>query len=299
MDTSRPMRRVKQARALSERTMRFAMFLVRLVPRWLGYPLAEWSGRLFAVLSPTARGIVEGNLAPVLQTSDPRRLRRVAIEVFRHAARAYYEMFYLPSLRPEKIRSMVNMVEPGWTRFQELFRQGRGVILTSTHQSSFDLAGQAIAAHGHAMLVIALPSGEKGFAFMNQLRLFQGVQVVPAGPRALREAMRMLQAGKAVVVAGDRPIRGQGTMVEFFGRPTLLPDGAVRLAMRTGAALVPTFCRREKGQYWLEFHELDLPRTDDLEADVRTHTQRLARIMEQVIRAHPEQWHLLQKLWEE
>jgi KDO2-lipid IV(A) lauroyltransferase len=290
---------MKQARPLSERTMRFAMFLVRLVPRWLGYPLAEWASRMFARLAPTARGIVESNLRPVLGTDDPHRLREVAIQVFGHAGRAYYEMFYLPSSPREKITALMNMEEPGWTRLQEIFRQGRGIILTSTHQSSFDLAGQAIAAHGFPMLVIALPDQDEGFAFMNRLRLFQGVQVIPAGPRALREAIRTLREGKIVVMGGDRPIKGQGTMVQFFGRPTLLPDGPVRLAMHTGAALMLAACRREQGQYWLHFQEFELIRSGDDEADVHTNAQRLALAMELVIRAHPEQWHLLLKLWEE
>lgn len=288
---------VKRARPLGQGLMRAAMFLARLVPRWLGYPVAEWAGRLFARFAPNLRGIVESNLAAVLGEDD-RRLRRTAIEVLGHAARAYYELFYLPSVAPGRIAAMLQAEGPGWSLFRQAYERGQGVILAMTHQSSFDLAGQAIAARGFPLFVIVMPDQAEGFAFLNRLRLERGIQIMPAGPRAVRAAIRALREGRVVATGGDRPIKGQGTVVEFFGRPTLLPDGTVRLALHTGAPLFVAACHREKGRYRLILEPVELARSGDTEADVRENVQRLARAMEPIIRAHPEQWHLLQQLWE-
>jgi lauroyl/myristoyl acyltransferase len=146
---------------------------------------------------------------------------------------------------------------------------------------------------------MALPDQANGFVFMNKLRAFQERGMVqPTGTGTLRHALHILRDGGIVVTGADRPIKGQGTVVEFFGRPTLLPDGPVRLALHTGAALFLAVCRREEDKYHLGFFPIELVPTGDDEADVQAGVQRLAQAMEPPVRAHPEQWHLLIRLWE-
>jgi KDO2-lipid IV(A) lauroyltransferase len=57
--------------------------------------------------------------------------------------------------------------------------------------------------------------------------------------------MRSLHRGEAILMACDRDIKGNGITSIFFGKETTLPTVAVRIAMRTGAAIVPIFCRRD------------------------------------------------------
>jgi KDO2-lipid IV(A) lauroyltransferase len=291
---------MKQVRPLGEQTIRFALFLVRITPRALGYRLAELAGRLYGMVQHDYRSVCESNLEAVLGTSDPRRLRAVALQAFATSARAYYELLYMPSITPEKIRALVQLEEPGWTDFQEAHRQGQGLVVAAPHLSSFDVAGQALITCGFNLFVLALPDMAAGFVIMNKMRDFQRRGIIqPTGPVALRHALRVLHDGGVVVTGGDRPIRGQGTVVEFFGRPTLLPDGHIRLALHTGAPLFMTPCRREKGKYRVAFQRIPLERTGDDEADIRAGVQRFAQAMEGPIRAHPEQWHLLIRLWGE
>jgi KDO2-lipid IV(A) lauroyltransferase len=290
---------MKQARPLSESSIRFALFLVRAVPRGLGYWLARVLGRLYGRLRGEYRAIVESNLRPVLDTDDPRRLRHVALEAFSTSARAYYELLYMPFASREEILARVEFEEPGWSQFQEAYGRGRGVVLAGAHMSSFDMFGQAVVARGFSILVMALPDQADGFVFMNKMRAFQERGMVqPTGPAALRHALHVLRKGDIVATGADRPIKGQGTVVEFFGRPTLLPDGPARLALHTGAALFLAVCRREGDKYHLCFYPIEVESTGDNEADTRAVVQRLARAMEPAIRAHPEQWHLLIRLWE-
>lgn len=277
--------------------MRLAAALSRLLPRPLVYPLVELGGRIFGLLAGRVRAIVESNLEPVLPQASPRRRRRVAIEVFAHFARSYYEVLYLPSLPPEKIAAMVRMGGPAWEEFQEAHRQGQGIILTSTHQSSFDLAGQSLAARGFPMHVLVMPEQVAALAFFGELRKQQGLHILPLGPQAVRQALRLLRGGGILVMAADRRLRGQGIEVEFFGRPTTLPDGHVRLALQTGARLFGVFCYRERRTYHLDFVSFEPTRSGDKSSDVQQNVQRFAKILEERIRAHPEQWHLMQRVW--
>ncbi len=290
---------MKQARPLSESTIRFALFLVRIVPRWLGYPLADISGWLYGQLAHEYRAIVESNLEAVLPAASRRQRRAVAARAFATAARAYYELLYMPSVPPKKIARLAHFDEPGWTDFQQAQQEGRGVVIAAPHLSSFDLLGQVLVARGYPIFVLALPDPSPAFVYMNKMRAFQQRgEIAPTGTAALLKAVRVLREGGIVGTGADRPIRGQGTVVQFFGRPTLLPDGHIRLALRTGAALFLTPCRREHGQYHLGFQRIALERSGDEETDIQATLQRFAQAMEPAIRSHPEQWHLLIRLWE-
>jgi lauroyl/myristoyl acyltransferase len=290
---------MKEGRPISDRTTSMGMFLVRMIPGWLGPSFAMWAGRIFARLRPGERAIVESNLSVVLGADNQGRLRKFAIKALGHAALAYYELYRLPALSREKIVDMVQIDEPGWTQFKEAHSRGKGIIIVSPHLSSYDLGGQALVARGFPICALVLPNQVEGMAFANWKRTFQGTKVLSLGAAALREIMRYLRAGGVIVTGGERPVKGQGIEVEFFGRPTILPDGLARLAMRTGAALIGAACRREKGSYRIGLQRIELARSGDNEADVRENTQRLARFMESAIRLHPEQWHLLLRLWAE
>jgi phosphatidylinositol dimannoside acyltransferase len=289
---------VKEARPLRAGTTRFGMFLTRIVPRRLGPPLALWCGRMFARMRPGVRAIVESNISPVLGTGDPRRVRKIAAQAFGHAALAYYELFNLPALSQDEIAGMVEIEEPGLSQFQEAFRRGKGIVLVSPHLSSFELAAQSLIARDFPFCFLTLPDQVEGIAFANRKRSHGGPRVLSTGARDIREAIRFLMSGGILVTGGDRPVKGHGVEVEFLGRPTILPDGSARLAVRTGAALIVGAVRRENKRYKGRMERIEWTRRGDDDADVRELTQLMARIMESTIRLHPEQWHLFRRLWD-
>lgn len=283
----------------SKWAIRLAIFLARRLPKRAGRALASWIGQLAGRLSPRRRAILEANLAHVLPAIDPRQRRRVAVEIFGHAARSYFDLLYLPRVTPEEIVAMATSEEPGWTQLREAYDQGNGVVLVTTHQSSFDLAGQTLAARGLLIGALTLPTPERAFFSLNQIRRAQGIGVLPVGPKAVREAMRILRRGGILVVGGDRPVKGQGTVVQFFGQPTLLPDGHVRLAMHTKAAVFCAFARLEEGRYYIRYRPVEVVRSGAKEQDLLANAQRIALVLEGFIRAHPEQWHLFLRLWDD
>jgi KDO2-lipid IV(A) lauroyltransferase len=97
----------------------------------------------------------------------------------------------------------------------------------------------------------------------------------------------------------DRDLSGDGVPVDFFGEETTLPAGPATLALRTGAPLVPV------GNYFgpgsMHVAEITPPvpaeRRGRLRDDVVRVTQELAYRFEELIRAAPEQWLLMQPNW--
>jgi KDO2-lipid IV(A) lauroyltransferase len=91
----------------------------------------------------------------------------------------------------------------------------------------------------------------------------------------------------------DRDLTRSGVQVDFFGEPTRFPAGPAKLAVETGAALLPIH-----SWYEPEDSRLDLyPPLDTSSGDVNAITQALADRFATCIAAHPADWHMLQPQW--
>jgi KDO2-lipid IV(A) lauroyltransferase len=122
---------------------------------------------------------------------------------------------------------------------------------------------------------------------------------LPANLSGVKEALRYLRNGGTVAVLIDRDIHGRGVLLPFCGRPAPMPMGAVALALRTGADLIPSFVHREHG---FRYHAymgppLSLVRTGDEQQDLRINTANLLACFEEHLRSDPGQWAILQPVW--
>ena len=107
-----------------------------------------------------------------------------------------------------------------------------------------------------------------------------------------------MRRGEAVLFANDRDIDKNGLHITFFGKETTLPTIAVRIAMKTGAALVPIFNRRLiNGIFEVDIEPAIeiVDRTSD--TAVAETIEKVARVMEKHIRQTPEQWVVLNPIW--
>src|SRR5262249_53004533 len=132
------------------------------------------------------------------------------------------------------------------------------------------------------------------------LRRSNGVEYAEVGYRSMARVLSHLRQGGLVAITCDRDIQHNGTPLTFFGQETPLPLGAVDLAARTGAAVIPAYCRRVGERYEVVFEEpLELTRTADARADARENAQRLLKRAEEWIRSDPGQWMVLEQIWKE
>ena len=102
-----------------------------------------------------------------------------------------------------------------------------------------------------------------------------------------------------VGLACDRGIADNSRMVEFFGALARLPVGAVRLALGTGAPLIPAFGLRLPGDTFIMRigPPLELTATGDLEADLDAGLKTIVNLMERYISQNPEQWLVAAPVW--
>ncbi|RPI58952.1 MAG: hypothetical protein EHM56_00325 [Chloroflexi bacterium] len=268
------------------------------LPPRLGYPLAHRMGTLIYHLAPRLRRSLSDNMRHVLGPGAPEeQVRALTREACVNIAKGHYDLFRVSRLTPEEIRRMVRF--EGMEHFQAARQPGKGVIVVSAHLGNVDIVIQAPLAYGIPIMGPTMHvQPERLFRYLLKLRQSHGLRLIPIdGP--LLEVVRALKRGELVGLPCDRVIADSTRVVEFFGTPTLLPDGPVRLALRTGAVVLPAFARRLTDDSFVIHVEppLELQRTGDQEADIASGMEQVARTMERHISRSPGQWLIAAPLW--
>ena len=284
------------------RAFRLGATVARAVPR----PVADVAGRVGAALTvPFAgarRGQVERNLRRVHgEDFGGFAMRRAVNATFESYARYYIDSFRLPGTSPAAIEA--GIIVDGWDKVDRALDdnpEGTGIILALPHLGGWEWAGFWVTACRGRKLTVVVESLEPPdlYEWFVELREAFGMHVVPLGPGVASAVLAALRAGHIVCLLCDRDLDGSGVEVEFFGERTTLPGGPATLALRTGAAVFPAAVYFEgSGHHAVVRDALDLTRTGRLRDDVARITQDLAHELEELIRAAPEQWHLLQPNW--
>ncbi len=264
------------------------------VPAALDRPLAVVLGSLSYRVAARPRANVRENLsivAPELSAPDRERLvRSTFIEQVRH----YLELFRIARWDHATIRR--NVTVTGWEHVVSAYARGNGVVFASAHLGPISVCGQIFVANGYA---VTLPVEEETGEFsrvINRLRRRMGLTLVYTGsPLGIH---RVLKRGGALGLLADRAVTGVGERVPFFGHEALIPSAHVALALRTGASLIPGFARHRDGRMTAIFEpELLLRRTGDHDADLRDGVRRWAELLEEHVRAAPEQWSVFEAFW--
>jgi KDO2-lipid IV(A) lauroyltransferase len=238
------------------------------------------------------------NMSHVLgPDADEQEVDALVRKACTNVMKGHYELFRLGRLTMDEIKAMTRI--EGREHIEVALARGKGVIITSAHYGNVDLMCQLPDAYGVPMTTPVWHfQPERLFQFTLKMRTSHGMRMIPSdGP--MLELYRALRRGEIIGLPGDRSTVGHTVEVDFFGEPADLPPGPVRVALRTGAALVPAFAERLPDNTFVVRiePELELPRTGDLEADVLAGTEMLVAAMERAISKHPEQWLVAVPVW--
>jgi KDO2-lipid IV(A) lauroyltransferase len=209
----------------------------------------------------------------------------------------YCDLVKMPRLKLTDIENRVTV--HGWHNYEDALNKGKGVILVTAHLGSFDITAQILASHSvKTTVVVEAQEPAALFDHVTSLRKSNGLTFVPVQPGVLSTIMQTLDRGETVGLVCDRDITRDGFKSTFFGEETTIPVGAVRIAMRTGAAIVPAFNFRRNGSSYEAYVEPALDIINDGDDAVANNMQQLIGVMERFIRTCPEQWVVLSPIWE-
>lgn len=280
--------------------MRIGAALTSALPRRLSYFLARALSDLAYLMFREKRWWARENIARVISSApESGEAGELARRMFRSYGLYWADFFGLNGRYARRIRELVRM--EGLEHLKRALARGKGVIFVSAHIGSWDVGGAALAAIDalpECSAVVEPVTKESSDFAMTQMREKRGIRVIPLGrPLAIGRALRR---NEIVFVVGDRIVGAEGVEAKFFGESTLFPRGAAYWAVKSGAAIVPGFCiRQPDGTYVGHIEEPIVPSADDdNECGVRAHTQRIARVLESYITRYPEQWCMLQPIWD-
>ncbi|MBX7160970.1 MAG: phosphatidylinositol mannoside acyltransferase [Acidimicrobiia bacterium] len=232
--------------------------------------------------------------------ATPAQVRKTVDAAFSSYARYWVETFRIASYTGADLDRIFSI--EGWEHIARPLDDGRGVILALPHVGQWEVAAAWMHHHGQHLTAVAErldpPELYDWFVEMRENRL--GLDIVSVDdPVAGRKLIEALRAGEVVTLLSDRDLTGNGPEVEFFGELTTLPAGPARLAIQTGAALVPVAVYEDG---WWRYRavlrpELEVPAEGTKAERTQALTQQLAYELEGMIRRAPSQWHLLQPNW--
>ncbi len=279
----------------------FGFRVLGRLPLPLLYGIAEIVGRLGYKLAPSARRNVWDNLRHVMPDAPKSQLRQIAKAVFRNVGYYYADLAQLPRMDLDQF-FRERLI---YTGIEEYVRanndSGRGVVMLSAHIGNAEMAGQGLVPLKIPCFAVTEPVKPERLARMlNSIRQTHGVEFMPVGVPSAKRIMRILRDGGTVALMGDRDISGPKMLLPFFGEETWMPTGPIEVALRTGAAIVPSFSSR-RGRYLIDAESqspIEVERSDDLQADVRTAMLEYISRLEVRLRAEPDQWMVLERIWD-
>ncbi|GHE37511.1 phosphatidylinositol mannoside acyltransferase [Streptomyces capitiformicae] len=267
-------------------------------------PVAVRLGHTIADTAWKRRGTLvrrlEANYARVVPGASPERLRELSRAGMRSYLRYWMESFRLPAWSEERVRT--GFAPEDVHHLTDGLASSRGVVLALPHLANWDLAGAWVTTELKTPFTTVAErlKPETLYDRFVAYREGLGMEVLPhSGGTAFGTLARRLRDGGLVCLVADRDLSASGVEVDFFGEKTRMPAGPALLAQQTGALLLTaTLWYDESPVMRGRLHPpIEVPEAGTREEKTSVMTQALADAFATGIAEHPEDWHMLQRLW--
>jgi Kdo2-lipid IVA lauroyltransferase/acyltransferase len=245
------------------------------------------------------RRVGERNLEMALPELSAKERKRILRGVYRHLGWQLVEFCRMPRYTAENTRDWIRT--EGMEQYLAARSRGKGVLVLTGHLGAWELSSFYHSLMGYPMgIVIRRLDNRLLDDFVNGIRCLHGNWVLHKDDFA-RGLLTAMRAGETVGILMDTNMTPpQGVFVPFFGNLACTASGLARVALRTGAAVLPGFMVWEPGErhYVLRFGpELEFTQTADPEVDVLAATAKCNEVLEAWIRRYPDQWLWIHRRW--
>lgn len=247
------------------------------------------------------RRIVTSQVAASLPDLSAAERQRLVQRIYRHLGLVVVETVRLPYTSAETLARQVEF--HGMEHVDAALARGKGLLAVSGHFGNWELSMAAIARRGYPLhtIVKEIKSATGQYA-VDRIRGTHGVPLIPRR-NSIFQILRELRKNAMIgFVLDQNVIRDEGVFVEFFGRPACTMPALAILAQRVGTPVVAVYFHRDEHDP-LRHHVTVLPEipweevSADPQENIRHNTQRYTRVLEDIIRRHPDQWLWIHRRW--
>jgi KDO2-lipid IV(A) lauroyltransferase len=269
------------------------------LPRGLARSLGAGVGRIVYWLVPRLRRTGMRNLELALPEMPVEDRERTLRQMYRGLGWQLAEFCRMERYTAANTANWIRY--EGLEHFLTAEARGKGVLILTGHLGAWELSSFYHSLMGHPMgMVIRRLDNRLLDGFVNRIRCLHGNRVLHKDDFA-RGLLTAMRSGESVGILMDTNMTPpQGVFVDFFGVPACTASGLARVALKTGAAVVPGFLLWEaaEGRYVLHFGEqIEIDATGDAESDIVALTQRCTGVIEAWIRRYPGQWLWIHRRW--
>jgi len=281
----------------------FVLGLAQVMPPRLGHRLAARLAGIYAGFKhlPSVQAVRANQWVVAGGGLSAAHLAELTWDVFQSTAHCFYDYYH--NLNNSRATLALVELDPTFQRLIEQSHTGHsGVLLVNLHVSNFDLFGRAATLSGLSLQVLSYARPPAGYRMQNRIRNLEGMLVTPISIESMRQALHRMQAGGAVVTGIDRPMDSEKNCRPlFFGRPSCLPTGYVRLALKAGVPVVVVSGQTlSDGHYRLmTFDPIHMQPYQDKTEELLQNAQTVLAVIEGIIRQAPEQWAMFYPVWPE
>ncbi len=264
------------------------MRIVVLLPLSWQLRLGRIAGRLTFRLVPGRRAVAQRNLAACFPEMSAAERARLCKAHFEALGMSVIEMAMGWYGNGETIDRHVEI--EGLEHLSAALEHGRGVILFSAHFTSFEIFFPVLRRHCPRL---------SGMYKLQRNPLMNDVMTAGRGrnfdylfPKDnVRDMLRELGRNAVVWYASDQKYAGKSSaLIPFFGVPAMTNTAISRIAAKTGAVVLPYFCRRLSGSTPRYIASIGAPLPEFPSKDAKHDVERFVRVLEAYIRRCPEQY---------
>lgn len=279
--------------------VRVMLKALEILPRGVARTLAASVAQLLFSASRKLRKTAEFNLHLAFPEWNGSQRAEVTANMVRNLGWMAAEFARLPKYSKENIADVV--VLDGHENFLNGQALGKGVLYLTGHIGAWELSSFAHALYGFPLHYIARPLDNRRLdALVNGYRSLSGNRPIFKNESARAVLKILKESGTVGILADQNTMPEEGVFVDFFGTLACTTTGIARVALHTGAAVVPGYVYWDESieKYRLRFEPaVELTRTGTAERDILENTQKFAKVIEEIIRKHPDQWVWLHGRW--
>ncbi len=273
-------------------------FVIRIIPRRIGIIVAVLLSKCAYRILKRYRDIALSNLNGFF-SGDKTRNERIAKNLFANLAKNGIDWIKLSGGGKGYVGRIVTEVQ-GLSNLDKLLARGKGVVVVSAHIGNWEVLPIYLGVKGYKGAIVARRIYFHKFdEFVTKMRTRYGARVIYRD-ESPKKMLKLLKLGEILGILADQDVDSvDGVFVEFFGAPAYTPTAPVKIAIASGAGLIPVFVVRKPDDTYkiIVDQPIIIPEGTRDEALIESYTLAWTKVLERYIRDYPDQWVWIHSRW--